>query len=61
MPRCSAADLDTPPVRLVPTVSNETELPPPAHLSPAMATWWKQVMTDYALEPHHLRSLDMRL
>ena len=30
---------------------------PPAHLSPAMRAWWKQVTTDYELSPHHLHML----
>ena len=58
MPYRSRADLDTPPVRLV-ARPDPAELPePPAHLSPAMAAWWRQVMTDYALEAHHLRLLE---
>lgn len=55
MPRRARADLETPPVRLV-TPPQPVDLPPPpAHLSEAMAAWWRQVMADYALEPHHLR------
>jgi phage terminase small subunit len=27
---------------------------PPSHLSPQMATWWRQVVAENALEPHHL-------
>jgi P27 family predicted phage terminase small subunit len=59
MPRRSRADIESPPpVRLVgPTIP--AELPePPAHLSEAMQTWWRAVMADYALEPHHLRLLE---
>jgi P27 family predicted phage terminase small subunit len=60
MPRRSKAELASPqPVRLVPSASVPAELPPaPEHLSPAMQAWWKQVMTDYALDPHHLRLLE---
>lgn len=31
--------------------------PPPAHLSADAAAWWREVLRDYALEPHHLRLL----
>ena len=59
MPRRSRAELASPPpVRLVsPAIPAELP-PPPAHLSEAMQTWWRQVMHDYALEPHHLRLLE---
>lgn len=30
---------------------------PPAHLDRATKTWWKSVVRDYQLEPHHLRLL----
>lgn len=30
---------------------------PPAHLSISSAAWWRQVVEEYALEPHHLRLL----
>lgn len=30
---------------------------PPAHLSRDAKRWWKTVVADYALEPHHLRLL----
>lgn len=33
--------------------------PPPAHLSPEAATWWRSVMKDYSLEPHHLKILQI--
>jgi P27 family predicted phage terminase small subunit len=53
MSRKSRADLETAPVRLVPSV--ELELPPaPAHLSAAMKQWWDAVNRDFALDPHHL-------
>jgi hypothetical protein len=33
------------------------ELPPaPSHLSEAMQSWWRDVVRDYDLEPHHLRT-----
>jgi len=57
--RKSAADLDTPPVRLFSAAPIPAELPPPPdHLSPAMQAWWRQVMEDYELDPHHLRLLE---
>ena len=30
---------------------------PPPHLSPGSATWWRQVVSEFSLEPHHLRLL----
>ncbi|OWR00875.1 P27 family phage terminase small subunit [Sphingopyxis witflariensis] len=34
-----------------------TTVEPPAHLSPDAAAWWRDVLRDYTLEPHHLRLL----
>jgi P27 family predicted phage terminase small subunit len=31
--------------------------PPPDYLSAAMQAWWKQVMANYELEPHHIHLL----
>ncbi|SNT06079.1 phage terminase, small subunit, putative, P27 family [Sphingomonas laterariae] len=31
--------------------------PPPKHLSPAIAKWWRSVVKDFDLEPHQLRLL----
>jgi P27 family predicted phage terminase small subunit len=33
------------------------ELDPPAHLTPETADWWRAVLAEFALEPHHLRLL----
>lgn len=33
------------------------QLEPPAHLAPETADWWRAVLVEYALEPHHLRLL----
>jgi P27 family predicted phage terminase small subunit len=57
MTRRSRADLEVQPVRLVPSAPLDLP-PPPEHLSPAMRTWWNQVMADYALDPHHLHLLE---
>ncbi len=32
---------------------------PPAHLTPSTREWWKSVVEDYELEPHHLRLLQL--
>ncbi|MCH8916690.1 MAG: hypothetical protein IIC52_01400 [Proteobacteria bacterium] len=31
----------------------------PSHLSAATKTWWKSVVNEYALQPHHLRLLQL--
>ena len=31
----------------------------PKHLSPETAQWWQSVMSEYALEPHHIRLLTL--
>jgi P27 family predicted phage terminase small subunit len=30
---------------------------PPAHLTKSTKAWWRSVVTEYQLEPHHLRLL----
>jgi phage terminase small subunit len=32
---------------------------PPPHLAAPTKTWWKSVVEDYDLEPHHLRLLQL--
>mgnify|MGYP003657818394 CR=1 FL=1 len=32
---------------------------PPDHLSATVKEWWRQVVEDYALEPHHLKLLQL--
>jgi phage terminase small subunit len=32
---------------------------PPAHLAKPTAAWWKAVVADYELEPHHVRLLTL--
>ncbi|CAN7517096.1 P27 family phage terminase small subunit [Mesorhizobium caraganae] len=32
---------------------------PPEHLSDQAKTWWRGVVQDYVLEPHHLRLLQL--
>jgi P27 family predicted phage terminase small subunit len=34
-----------------------TQPEPPEHLSADSAAWWRDVLRDYGLEPHHLRLL----
>ena len=36
-----------------------TDADPPAHLSDAAAAWWRAVLTDYDLAPHHFRLLQL--
>lgn len=36
----------------------KTEMPPPPpHLRPETADWWRSIVEDFDLEPHHLRLL----
>jgi P27 family predicted phage terminase small subunit len=57
MPRRSAADISTPRFELV--RSTPLELPaPPAHLSEPSQAWWRAIVADYELGPHHLRLLE---
>jgi phage terminase small subunit len=47
-----------PPVRLV-EPAPPIELPaPPPHLTPETADWWRTIVADYDLEPHHLKLLE---
>ena len=32
---------------------------PPDHLSADAAAWWREVLRDYSLEPHHVRLLQL--
>src|SRR2546429_9207332 len=59
MPRKSARELEAPaPLQLV-SPSLPIELPaPPNHLSAATQDWWRQIVADYDLEPHHLKILE---
>ncbi len=34
-------------------------LKPPDHLAPATGDWWRSVIDDYLLEPHHVRLLTL--
>ncbi len=40
-------------------MSTKRQPSPPAHLTAPTQTWWKSVVTDYQLEPHHLRLLQL--
>ena len=48
-----------------PVEMKKQEIPPngrtnsPTHLSPGTAQWWRSVMSEYALEPHHIRLLTL--
>ena len=57
MPRRSAADQAIPRFELVRTTP--LDLPaPPEHLSESTQQWWRAVVRDYELGPHHLRLLE---
>jgi len=59
MARRSRVDIDSPPpVRLVRPMAPLPVPDPPPHLSEAMRAWWRQVMGDYELEPHHVHLLE---
>jgi P27 family predicted phage terminase small subunit len=54
MPRKGRIERETP-IHLVEDPSPPVKLPPPpAHLSKAMQSWWREVVREYELEPHHL-------
>ncbi|MXO58894.1 hypothetical protein GRI89_04985 [Altererythrobacter salegens] len=38
--------------------ADPSDASPPAHLSPASAEFWRQVLRDYQLESHHLKLLE---
>jgi len=41
-------------------MSHDKEAPrPPDHLEAATAAWWSAVISDYDLEPHHIRLLTL--
>jgi P27 family predicted phage terminase small subunit len=35
------------------------KMKPPRHLKPATRRWWKSVVADFELEPHHVRLLTL--
>jgi P27 family predicted phage terminase small subunit len=51
----SLAIVSPEPTPVTPSIGASQE--PPAHLSDGAATWWRSVVQDYALEPHHVRLL----
>jgi P27 family predicted phage terminase small subunit len=56
--RKSASELTPPPQLVSPAVA--IELPaPPSHLTSATQDWWRQIVADYDLEPHHLKLLEV--
>lgn len=40
-------------------MTTENQHAPPAHLNADTGHWWATVMTEYALEPHHVRLLTL--
>src|SRR6516164_3897294 len=56
--RKSQAQLSTPPLRVVESPEPLPPTPPPQHLSAEMQDFWRQTLTDYILEPHHLKLLE---
>ena len=57
--RKSATELAAPPPLQLVEPPLPIELPAsPDHLSPEMASWWRQTVADYDLEPHHLKLLE---
>jgi phage terminase small subunit len=57
MPRRSQADRDSPRFEIVRTGPIDLPAPPP-HLAEPSAQWWRAVVADYELGPHHLRLLE---
>lgn len=55
--RVSAAALAVAPVEIEAPPA-PTPASPPAHVSAEAAAWWCSVVSDYDLEPHHLRLLE---
>jgi P27 family predicted phage terminase small subunit len=56
--RPSAASLAVVPVESPAATIRTHDAPePPAHLSDHAKGWWRSVLADYELEPHHLRLL----
>src|SRR5262245_43285579 len=39
------------------TIPADSLLPPPSHLSPSAAEWWRTTVDRYVLQEHHLRLL----
>ncbi len=56
--RKSAAELAiVPPIVPQSAAKLSPSIAPPAHLSDEAAAWWRDVLCDYDLEPHHVRLL----
>jgi P27 family predicted phage terminase small subunit len=55
MPRKSRNERETPVHLVGPDPAPLVKLPPPpAHLSEEMQAWWRAVLAEYELEPHHI-------
>lgn len=57
MPRKSAAELAIVRPAPEPPTTTGAVTPPPEHLSDAAKAWWREVLRDFDLEPHHLHLL----
>ena len=40
-------------------VKSKPKLKPPKHLKPETARWWANVLSEFELEPHHVRLLTL--
>lgn len=56
-PRSAASLAVVPPEPAPLPVATGEAHEPPAHLSADSSAWWRSVVEDYGLEPHHLRLL----
>jgi len=56
--RKSAAAKAVSQLQVVRSPRSDPAPPPPDYLSAAMQAWWRQVMANYELEPHHIHLLE---
>jgi phage terminase small subunit len=57
MPRKSSTALAVVTPTPEPPPASGASTPPPEHLSDAAKAWWREVLRDFDLEPHHLHLL----
>ncbi len=55
--RKSSAELSVIPASPRPVQNYAATPVAPSHLSPDMTAWWRQIVSEYSLEPHHLHLL----